>query len=265
MRSSAAAVSAASPLRSTRTTDEPACRQGRDDGAADARGPAGHDHPRARRGAVAHRWISWWWRVLSSTRSQSISTPRPGPFGTWTLPWSSRSSGVVSGEAQLVRGVQLEELGVPGGAGDVQVRDVHRAHAGVELAVQSERLGQVQDLERPGDAPLPGHVGADDVAGVRPDELGHPGRPAVGGLGGGDGDVERRREVRVLVDVLVVERLLEPVEVEPLERPPDLDGLGQGVVDAGRVEHQGHVRERVAERLGDRRCGCRQSPPGWAL
>src|SRR5579885_2114887 len=127
---------------------------------------------------------------------------------------------------KLVWCIQLEVLRVPRGARDVKIRDVHRAHTRVQLAVEPERLSQVQDLHRSGYTPLPSDIRAHNVAGPRRNELSDPGRAAIRRLCRRDGDVECRGEGYVLVDELVVEWLLEPVEIELLKLTAYLDRLG---------------------------------------
>ena len=129
----------------------------------------------------------------------------------------------VLGQAVLLRlrrQQHLEELAVLDGHDHVEVRDVvQRVAAVVDLEVHVEALGEMRGLDQRRDPALDRDVPAQIVGGA-----GHePGR--IGGeaarrvLGGEDRDVELLLELDVVVEVVVGQGVLVPVEAQLLDGP----------------------------------------------
>lgn len=125
---------------------------------------------------------------------------------------------------------------------------VHLHHvAGVRREPQAPCRRVRGDLQELGDAADPGDVGLDDADGVG----GHEGGELVVGVDAFTGrhvQPGRRLEAGVGLEVVGVERLLDPVHRGFLQDRHDLVGRGQVPALVG-VAHQGHV---VAERPPDR-------------
>lgn len=112
-------------------------------------------------------------------------------------------------------------------------------------------------LDAGGDAALHRHVAAQVVRGPERD----PGRVAFEAagraLGGQQRDVELPLQFEIARDVLVVQRVLEPREAQPLGGAADADGHGE-IVGPGAVEQQrAVVAHRTAHRLAHRDVGRR--------
>ena len=104
----------------------------------------------------------------------------------------------------------------------MQVGDiVQRIATVVHLQIHPEGLGQVRDLDEGRDAALDRDVAAQEIG--RP--LGDPRdvgiEPADRVFGGEDWDIELLLQLDVVVNVLVGERVLVPVETHLLDRSAD--------------------------------------------
>ena len=120
----------------------------------------------------------------------------------------------------------------------MQVGDVvERVAAVVHLVFQVERLGEMRGLDQGGDAALDRDVAAQEVGGA----LKNPGRvtvePGLRVLGRHQRDVELLAQLDAVVDVLVGERVLVPVEAEVLDSAPDAQ-RHLVIVRPNRIEHQ---------------------------
>ena len=105
--------------------------------------------------------------------------------------------------------------------------------------------GDLQELRYTADAR---RIGLDEVHRVVVDQ-----RPMLGDAGEhfarGDRRHQLRREPRVALDVIGIERLLDPDEIELLERPADAFGSGPVPLLVG-VDHQRHAAvDGLAHRL----------------
>jgi hypothetical protein len=105
---------------------------------------------------------------------------------------------------------------------------------------------QAGDEQQVADPATQADVGLDDVHGPPIEQLGEGGR-VLEHLAARDRDVQRVGEDLVAVVAMLRQRLLVPVQAEPLQLASDVDGRGQRVRAPG-IDHQADVtRQRLAD------------------